>query len=100
MPLEPPEDEGVDPLAGEGEIAGEKEAGEEQVSSSQAEPAEQRQSPSLEEKIEEMDEAIADAQKSGRGSTGGRRKPLKNEQTKLCPELKNLTNIFYGVVIY
>ena len=28
MPLEPPEDEGVDPLAGEGEIAGEKEAGE------------------------------------------------------------------------
>ena len=58
MPLEPPEDEGVDPLAGEGEIAGEKEAGEEQVSSSQAEPAEQRQSPSLEEKIEEMDEAL------------------------------------------
>ena len=74
MPLEPPEDEGVDPLAGEGEIAGEKEAGEEQVSSSQAEPAEQRQSPSLEEKIEEMDEAIADAQKKAvEERTGGRR---------------------------
>ena len=66
MPLEPPEDEGVDPLAGEGEIAGEKEAGEEQVSLSQAEPAEQRQSPSLEEKIEEMDEAIEDVKEKAK----------------------------------